>query len=120
MGTAGLGIVICDSCGRVMGSLAKHIPIPTAAATVEALACRRALILAKELSIFVTMFKGDAELIIKALLAKEVHHLEYGHVIQDTLVLATKFWIYKFTHVKHVGNSVAHFLARRSKSGNEL
>ena len=57
---------------------------------------------------------------MKALLAREVHHLEYGHVIQDTLVLASEFRICKFTHVKHVGNTVAHFLARRSKSGNEL
>lgn len=52
VGTAGLGVVICDSCGRVIGSLAKHIPIPTSAATVEALACIRALILAKELKHF--------------------------------------------------------------------
>ena len=66
------------------------------------------------------MFQGDAELIIKALLGKEVHHPEYGHAIQDILVLAAEFRVCKFNHVKCLGNFVAHFLARRSKSGNVL
>ena len=67
-----------------------------------------------------TIFEGDIEQIIKALLAKEVHQPEYGHVLQDSLVLASKFRVCIFTHVKRVSNSVAHFLARHSKSGNEL
>ena len=66
------------------------------------------------------MFEGDAKLIIKALLGKEVHHPEYGHAIQDILVLAAEFWVCKFNHVKCLGNFVAHFLARRSKLDNEL
>ena len=76
-----LGVVIHDSYGRVIGSLAERIPLPISAAMVEALACRRALLFAKELCIFDAVFEGDAELIIKALLGREVHHPEYGHVI---------------------------------------
>ena len=117
---AGLGVVICDSYGRVMGSLAERVPLLTLAAMVEALACRRALLFAKELCIFDVVFERDAELIIKALLGKDVHHPEYGHVIQDSLVLATEFRFCKFDHVKRLGNLVAHFLARCSKSSNEL
>ena len=76
-----LGVVIHDSYGRVIGSLAERIPLPILAATVEALACGRVLLFAKELCIFDSVFERDAELIIKALLGKEVHYLEYGHVI---------------------------------------
>ena len=57
---------------------------------------------------------------IKALRANEVNHPEYGHVIQDSLVLASYFWVCSFSHVKCVSNSVAHFLARQAKSGHEL
>ena len=78
-------MVIRDSCGRVVGALAERIPIPISAAIVEALACRRALIFAKELNLMDTVFGGDAEQIIKALLAKEVHQPEYGHGLQDSL-----------------------------------
>ena len=67
-----------------------------------------------------TVFEGDAKQIIKALQAREVHQPEYGHVLQDSLVLASEFRVCMFTHVKRVSNSVAHFLARHSKSGNEL
>lgn len=49
-----------------------------------------------------------------------MHHPKYGHVIWDILVLATEFWVCKFNHVKCLGNFVAHFLARCSKSGKEL
>ena len=117
---AGLGVVIRDFRGRVICALAEGIPIPTSPAIVEALACRRAMVFAKELSLMDTIFEGDAEQIIKALRAKEVNQLEYGHVLRDSLVLASYFRVCSFSHVKHVSNTVAHFLARRSKSGNEL
>ena len=67
-----------------------------------------------------TIFEGDAEQIIKTLWAKEVNQPEYGHVLQDFLVLASYFRVCSFSHVKRVSNSIAHFLARRSKEGNEL
>ena len=67
-----------------------------------------------------TIFEGDAEQIIKALRAKEVNQLEYGHVLRDSLVLASYFRVCSFSHVRRVSNSVAHFLARHSKSGLEL
>ncbi|XP_023917456.1 uncharacterized protein LOC112029003 [Quercus suber] len=120
VGATGLGVVIRDSCGRVIGFLAKRVPLPTSTTTVEALACRRVLLFAKELACVDTAFERDAELIIKALLGREVRHLEYEHVIQDILVLAAEFRVCKFNHVKCLGNFVAHFLVRRSKSGNVL
>ncbi|XP_050254879.1 uncharacterized protein LOC126700728 [Quercus robur] len=97
MDTAGLGVVIRDSYGRVVGALAERIPITISATMVEALACRRALNFAKELNLMDTVFKGDAEQIIKALLAKEMHQPEYGHVLQDSLVLASEFRVCMFT-----------------------
>ena len=120
IGAASLGVVIRDSCGLVMGALAERIPIPMSAATVEALACRRALYFAKEFSICELVYEGDAEVTIRALLSKEVVHPEYGHVMQDSLVLANDFRICNFVHINRVGNSIAHFLAKRAKSGNEL
>ena len=117
---AGLGVVIRDSYGGVIGSLAKRVLLPTSTTMVEALTCRRALLFAKELCIFYAMFEGDAELIIKVLLGREVCHPKYGHVIQDSLVLAADFQFCKFDHVRHLGNSVVHFLTRHSNFSNEL
>ena len=119
-GAAGLGVVIQDCCGRVIGAMAERIPVPTCAEIVEALACRRALTFVRELNISIVVFEGDAEIIIRSRLARDVSHSEYGHVIQDVLCFAFGFRVCTFTHLKCLGNSVAHFLAKRAKLGNEL
>ena len=40
---AGLGVIIWDSVGSVISALAERISLPSSVATVEALACRRAV-----------------------------------------------------------------------------
>ena len=87
---------------------------------VEALACRRALFFAKELCIFEVSVEGDAKVIIKAILAGDTANSEYGHVISDILSKAEDFRSCNFSHVKRIGNTVAHFLAKKFVSGNEL
>lgn len=51
-GAATLGVVIRDLQGLVIGALLEHIVMPMSTTTVKALASRRALTFAKELSIF--------------------------------------------------------------------
>ena len=117
---AGMGVVARDSSGRVIGALVEKIPIPNAVATVEALACRRAMFFAKELCLFDCVFEGDAEVIVKAIQRADASHPEHGQVLSDVLFLAADFRVCSFSHVKRVGNFVAHFLARQCRTGDEL
>ena len=84
------------------------------------MACRRAMLFAKEMRITHCTFEGDAEVVLKAIWKKDSTHPVYGHVITDVLSLATDFQFCSFSFVKRIGNVVAHYLARSSKSGNEL
>ena len=120
IGAVGLGVVIRDAEGSMIGALMERIPIPLAVAMVEALACRRAVLFAKELSIFYATFEGDLEIVTNALCGGGSNHPKFDLVILDSLVLARGFRSCNFVHVKCLGNLVAHFLARMSKSGNEL
>lgn len=120
LGVAGLGVVIHDSEGLVIGALAERIPLPHSATMVGALACRIAVLLAKEMSIFKATFEVDAEMIINALKDGGTNHLVFGHVIQDSLVLASAFHFSNFSHVKRFVNLVAHYPAMKAKSSNEL
>ncbi|XP_075670205.1 uncharacterized protein LOC142639967 [Castanea sativa] len=120
IGVASLGVVIRDSEGSVISALAERIPLPPSVATVEALACRRAVQFAKELSVFDATFEGDAEIVTNALCDGGSNHPEFGLVINDSLMLASGLRFCNFAHVKQLGNLVAHFLARKSKFGNEL
>ena len=65
-------------------------------------------------------FKGDAEVIIKALLAMDTNRPKNGRVLNDAILLADYFHFCIFSHVKHLGNSIAHFLTKTAKSGTKL
>ena len=75
---AGMGVVARDCSGRVIGALAEKIPIPNAVATVETLACRRAMLFAKELCLFDCVIEGDVEVIVKAIQRADSLHPEHG------------------------------------------
>ena len=120
IGAAGLGVVIRDAEGNVIGALSERIPLPLAVATVEALACRRVALFALELCIFDATFEGDSLIVTLALCRGDTNHPEFGLVISDSLFLASSFRSCNFVHVKRLGNLVAHNLARMSKFSNEL
>ncbi|KAK9986630.1 hypothetical protein SO802_031581 [Lithocarpus litseifolius] len=112
MGTAGMGVVVRDCSGSVLGALSQRIQLPSSAAIVELLACRRVMLFAKELRITNYTFKGDAKVVLQEIWNKDSTHPEYGHVINDVLSLATDCQFCSFSYVKRVGNIVAHFLAK--------
>ena len=55
---ASLGVVICDSYGRVIGSLAECVPLLTSVTTVEALACRGLYCLPRSCAFLMQCLKG--------------------------------------------------------------
>ena len=67
---------------------------------MEALACRRAIQFALELSVFDDTFEGDAEIVSKVLCAGGSNHPEFGLIINDSLRLASGFRFCNFAHVK--------------------
>ena len=91
MGTAGIGVVVHNCSGSVLGALSQRIQLPTFVATVEFLACRKPMLFAKELRAMDCIFKGDAEVIIQAIRNKDSTRPEYGHVVNDVLSLARDF-----------------------------
>ena len=92
--------MVHNCSGSVLGALFQRIQLPTFAATVELLACRKAMLFAKELRAMDCIFKGDAEVIIQAIRNKDSTRPEYGHVINDILSLASDFQFCSFSHVK--------------------
>ena len=54
------------------------------------------MIFTNELSVF----EGDAEVIVKVIFSKDSNHPEYGQVLSDVLVLARDFHVCNYSHVK--------------------
>ena len=61
---AGIGVVIRNSGGHVIGALSDRIHLPATVDDVEALACRKAISYALELSVEKVVLEGDSDIII--------------------------------------------------------
>ena len=66
LGAVGLRVVMCNSIGYVIGAMCENVSLPTSSVVVEALACRRVLVFAKELCVSECSIEGDVEVIINA------------------------------------------------------
>ncbi len=62
---AGLGIIICDDRGLPMVSFSQKVPFTGSSGAVEAMALRRALLLALEMGFFSIILEGDSETLVK-------------------------------------------------------
>nr|POE82621.1 hypothetical protein CFP56_67106 [Quercus suber] len=91
----GIEMVIRDHRGETIGSLSLCIPLPPTVAEVEALACRRAVLFAKELCLHEVLFEGDLQIVINPLADGRVEPI-YGHIIVDILHKAAQLSFSKF------------------------
>ncbi|XP_075664253.1 uncharacterized protein LOC142633879 [Castanea sativa] len=111
---AGVGVAIRNGCGQVMVSLSQQIPLPSTVIEVEALAARRALILAQEIGFTRVVLEGDSQTLITALKTSSHTLAHFGHIAQDIRYLASSFSDVRYTHVRRQCNTVAHSLTRQA------
>ena len=64
---AGIGVVIRDSNGEVIGALSKSSFLPATVEDMEAIACRKAVSFARDLGLEKVVFEGDSETITRAI-----------------------------------------------------
>ena len=81
----GIGVVVRDVRGDVVGALSMRIPLPQTVAEVEVLECRRAVQFVCEIGIHEVTFEGDSVLVIQALKSGKADRFVYGHIIDDVL-----------------------------------
>ena len=110
---AGLGVVIRDSAGLIIGALSQKIRYPGSVDMVEALAASRAVVFAKELCLQSMVVEGDSLRVIQALIDDRPSRTMFGNVIADIHSLVSNIDC-SFCHVKREGNKLAHALARRA------
>ena len=80
----------------------------------EALAVRRAVGFALELSLFSVEIEGDCARVISALNALKSCNTLFGHLTDECRRVSTSLRFCKFQHVKREGNRLTHALARRA------
>ena len=111
---AGLGIVIRDGSGQELAFLSEQIQLPYSSNLVEAMAAARAIYFAVELGFSSYVLEGDSKLIIKALKNEEYSLAPFGHILAATKTSIDVSCI-SFSHIRRLGNSVAHSLAKHAR-----
>lgn len=114
--TIGLGVAIQDCRGEVIGAMSERIVLPFSVEEVEALACSKALLLAREIGITEADVEGDSAVVINFLNLGSSCLAGCGHVIEDLKAVEKAFSFISFSHVRCTGNLVAQRLARKDKS----
>ena len=112
----GLGVVIRDNNGEVMGAMSQRVPLPQTVVEVEALACLRAVFFAIEL-LCDLVIEGDSALVIQAIKDGQPCQSFYGHIVDDILHLTAQLRCFTFCHVKCNCNRIADALAKKSGVG---
>ena len=113
---AGLGVILRNSEGQAMVSLTERATLPFTAIEVEAMAARRALLLALETGFDRVILEGDSQVLITALQNNSYTLSHFGHLVQDIQYLASCFSEIHYSHVRRHCNTVAHALAKRANS----
>ena len=116
----GLGVVYRDHSGQVIAALSQRIGLPCTVEIAEALAARRAMEFARELSLFYVILEGDCLRVVQALNASGGCKTLYGHVVIETKRLGATLRHCSYQHVGRDGNKLAHCLDRRAVSTADI
>ena len=118
--SAGIGVIVRDCAGEVIGALSLPIPMPPSIATTEALMCRQAVKFAAEIGLTRVVIEGDSTVIINVLTMANGDQTSYGNILEDIYAQASGFQLIDFHHVPRVCNLVADALAKKASTVTSL
>ena len=113
-GSTGVGVVVHDCDGQIIGALRQNIGSIQSVEMAKALAARRAVMFAAELSVFRVIIEGDCSWVIAALKGFGRCRTLFGHIIDESKRIGGTLRSYLFQHVRREGNRLAHCLAKKA------
>ena len=115
LGCCGVGVVIINEAGQVMGVMSKKVDLPLKALETKAKAVEEGISLARDLSLSDICVESDAQAVIKAFSAKSPLSA-IQTVIEGIKMDLRMFNSWEVKHVCRTKNSAAHIMAKFAKS----
>ncbi|KAL5545092.1 hypothetical protein UlMin_008876 [Ulmus minor] len=112
----GLGSVIRDYAGKVLGSVATPISSSVSVAVAESWALEKGASLAKQMGFSAVVLESDCLGVTKALESRNIHDSDLSYVFDSIYEICNGFDMYKFSYTPRTSNQVAHSLARLTLS----
>ncbi|KAJ9152904.1 hypothetical protein P3X46_026412 [Hevea brasiliensis] len=105
-------VIARDHLGKPCGWACKVIPAMSNALTLESLACREAILLARARGWDHIIIEGDCQVVIRALQG-ENSPIEIQNIIHDISTLSSSLSDVSFSFVQRQGNRAVHSLASK-------
>nr|XP_023888246.1 uncharacterized protein LOC112000364 [Quercus suber] len=118
-GTCGIGVVIRNYKGQIMGAMSKKVEFPLRALEAEAKAAEAGIFLAWDLGLKNIIVEGDAQLVIQALNGVAAPAIPIIKIDEGSRRCLQMFCSWKAVHTNRRNNTAAHLLAREAKNVKE-
>lgn len=113
-GQSGIGVVVRNEKGDMMGAMSKKILLPLGVLEVEARAAEEGIIFARDLGLGEIIVEGDASIVISALVNPEHSPSSIQKIVEGARTKLKAFKQWKTNHVRRHCNFVAHLIARHA------
>nr|XP_023872391.1 uncharacterized protein LOC111985003 [Quercus suber] len=115
-GSCGVGVVIRNENGCLMGAMSKRCKLPLKALETEALAVQEGIGLAWDLGLKKIEIESDSQLVVSALTKADSVPWSISKVIEGVRLSLRCFKAWKVTHTCREANAAAHQLARKASA----
>nr|XP_023880097.1 uncharacterized protein LOC111992470 [Quercus suber] len=116
LGSCGIGVVIRNERGLLMGSMSKMIDVPLGALEVEARAVEEGVRLAWDLGLKKIVLESDSLSVVNAVRVPSLSPSSILKVVEGTRLELCCFDEWDISHTRRSGNSAAHVMAKYAKS----
>ena len=117
---AGVGVIVRNSEGSGVASMAESFQLPFSITAVEVIATKKALQFAFDLGLSSIVLEDDSKITIDGLRREELSLAEYGHLLDEARDIAKQLPKVEFNHVLRQDNKVAHNIAKHARHVSEL
>ncbi|XP_042981157.1 uncharacterized protein LOC122310921 [Carya illinoinensis] len=111
-GLVGIGAIIRDSYGRVLGTFRARREITLSPYAAEVYALMMAILFCKEAGINEVTLEGDSLQVVKKLKDSREDWSPGGLIVEDTRAVLRSFAFWNVCHTKRDGNVATHLLAK--------
>jgi len=115
LGNCGIGIVIRNERGELMGAMSKKLDIALGALEVEAKAFEEGLQFAGDLGLKQVVLEGDAQGVTDALMGCSSPPISIKMIIEGIKRQKCNALVWKVSYVRRTYNMAAHLLARNAQ-----
>ena len=120
-GSCGIGIVIRNKRGEIMGAMSKRLDLPLGALEVEAKAFEEGMLLAWDLRLKYIVLEGDAQGVIDVLIgcSSPPPPIFIQMIIEGIQSQKCNVQVWKASYVHRTNNMATHLMARNAKFVND-